>query len=350
MSDKASYVSYEEPSIQLILVLASFFTLLCIVGHALDSIVYCGLVGQILIGTAYGTPGLGWLPHTIEPVFIKLGYLGLILMVFEGTSSKVLLMELNTDRFSRRAGGLSTSLPNLRRNIWLSTGVAATGIGLPYALSFVLIPLADATRFQAFAAGTALCSTSLGTTFTVLASSGLVQNRLGVILSTAAMLDDVVGLVLVQVILTYGTTSINDFDIARPVVAAIGVTVVLFLICRFGITTLASAMHKWSNLLRYGEKIKLAIMILLLVGLVAGSSYAGASTLYACYLSGVVMTWLDDQTTLSNISAATLYSKHFSHAVETILKPLFFVRATVHVLDSFADSFPGFNRLCNPNI
>lgn len=57
----------------------------------------------------------------------------------------------------------------------------------------MLVVLANATPLQAFAAGAALCSTSLGTTFTVMQTSGLSATRMGVVLTSAAMMDDVVG-------------------------------------------------------------------------------------------------------------------------------------------------------------
>lgn len=71
--------------------------------------------------------------------------------------------------------------------------MALTGIVLPIGLSFVLIVLVNASPLQAFAAGAALCSTSLGTTFTVMQTSGLSTTRMGVVLTSAAMMDDVVG-------------------------------------------------------------------------------------------------------------------------------------------------------------
>ena len=73
----------------------------------------------------------------------------------------------------------------------LSLGVALTGIAAPIALSFILGSLTNASTVQCFAAGSALCSTSLGTTFAVLRSSKLTATRLGVVLTSAAMLDDV---------------------------------------------------------------------------------------------------------------------------------------------------------------
>jgi Kef-type K+ transport system membrane component KefB len=68
-----------------------------------------------------------------------------------------------------------------------------TGIVLCVGFSYILMVIANATPLQAFAAGAALCSTSLGTTFTVMQTSGLNVTRMGVVLTSAAMMDDVVG-------------------------------------------------------------------------------------------------------------------------------------------------------------
>lgn len=52
-----------------------------------------------------------------------------------------------------------------------------TGNCLPIALFSSLLALAHAKPLQAFPAGAALCCTSLGTTFTVLSTSGLTTTR-----------------------------------------------------------------------------------------------------------------------------------------------------------------------------
>jgi len=107
------------------------------------------------------------------------------------------------------ACGLSTSFSSLNANLALSIAVAITGIGLPIALSFMSQELAGASSLQAFSAGAALCSTSLGTTFIILGTSGLTNTRLGTVLTTAAILDDVVCLIMVQVISNLGTSAIS---------------------------------------------------------------------------------------------------------------------------------------------
>lgn len=82
-SESAS-LPYEEPNILTILILSSFLLLLNAVNHALDKLIFCGLVGQVILGIAWGTPGARLLDIETERVIVNLGYLGLILLVYEG--------------------------------------------------------------------------------------------------------------------------------------------------------------------------------------------------------------------------------------------------------------------------
>lgn len=83
----AASLPYHEPDIVTILVLTSLLLLSNLVNYALDRLLYCGLIGQILIGVAFGTPGGQWLDQNTEAAIVQLGYLGLILLVYEGKSN-----------------------------------------------------------------------------------------------------------------------------------------------------------------------------------------------------------------------------------------------------------------------
>jgi len=85
-SETASSLPYHEPGIVTILIQTSFLLLLNIINAALDRVLYCGLLGQVLVGIAWGTPGAKWLSMSTEETIVQLGYLGLILLVYEGLS------------------------------------------------------------------------------------------------------------------------------------------------------------------------------------------------------------------------------------------------------------------------
>ncbi|KAG6088796.1 hypothetical protein E4U30_000193 [Claviceps sp. LM220 group G6] len=307
MSEAASpSLAYHEPRIFTITIHSSLLILLNVINFLLDKFLYCGLIGQILLGVAWGTPGLKWLESSVETAIVQLGYLGLLLLVYEG--------------------GLSTCLNSLRANVWMSMAVAVTGISIPIGLSFVLMRLTNATPLQCFAAGASLSSTSLGTTFTVLGTSGLTRSRLGVVLTTAAMMDDVVGLVLVQVISNLGKegASITAAIVIRPLLVSVGFIVLTPLLCLFLVRPLMRQISQVRNQLGPGacsrflvsEHLALLVHTLILLGYVIGASFAGTSNLFAAYIAGASVSWWDSTgSDKSESSAAT------SSADRNIVRP-----------------------------
>jgi len=363
---------YHEPGIVTILIISSFLLLLNAVNHVLDRMVYCGLVGQLFIGIGWGMPGANWLSAELQDSIVQLGYIGLILIVYEGEFEKPQEKDTLTNTTS---GGISSNLQSLKANLFLSSAVALTGIAVPIGLSYVLLGLLPLSPVQAFAAGAALCSTSLGTTFTVLATSGLTESRLGVVLTSAAMMDDVVGLVMVQIIPTLGAgSSFTEITVIRPVFVSVAFAVLVPLICLFIAKPVLqracdyldrpeNARHKaifWTS------KAALIFQTGLLLAMVTGATYAGTSNLFAAYLAGAAVTWLGDsvaiadgerpstagsttsqasnqsprtshsaRSVVSNTAASThefdnacsgkaVYEKYYSPAVESLLRPLFF--------------------------
>lgn len=169
------YRSYEPPSSAQLLFLSSFLLLLPAIGALFDKL-RARLIGQIVLGTVYGAPlasllGLDW-----QMTLLSLGYVGLVLLVFEG--------------------GLSTSLP-------LSVSCATTGIVLPIALSLVFFVHAlHHTILHSFIAGASLSATSLGTTIAVLKarSGSLFHSSIATVLMAAALFDDVLGLITAAIV------------------------------------------------------------------------------------------------------------------------------------------------------
>ncbi|KAJ9613557.1 hypothetical protein H2200_003499 [Cladophialophora chaetospira] len=277
-------LAYQEPGIVIILIQASFLLVLNVVGFIFDHVFFCGLVGQVLVGMAWGTPASQMLSRSFEETVTQLGYLGLILIVFEG--------------------GLATSAKSLGSSLLLSICVALTGVLLPMALSFSLAAISDATNLQAFAAGASLCSTSLGTTFSLLKTTGMSRSRLGTVLTSAAMLDDVVGLVLVQVISNLGSghTHISATTIVRPVTVSIAFAITLPVACKF---ILKPMMREYSRIPGGGAECLFAklgfvfpfhfvLSTTCLIALATAASYAGTSILFAAYLAGATVSWIDE--------------------------------------------------------
>ncbi|CAG8225816.1 unnamed protein product [Penicillium olsonii] len=289
MASDAAF-AYHEPSIKTVLNYTGFLLVLNIANTCLDKLLYCGLIGQLFIGVLWGTPGAKWLDRETETVIQQIGYLGLILLIYEG--------------------GLSTSIKALKANILLSTAVALTGVCAPMGLTFILMELVSATPIQAFSAGAALSATSLGTTFTILSTTQLTTTRLGTVTTSAAMLDDVVGLVMVQIISNLGgNSSFDAVTVIRPVFVSLGFAVGLLLLCAYCLGPALKILLKYSHRLPdFAGTAQFAFLAqtCVLVGIVAGATYAGTSSLFAAYLAGVIVSWFDGLVAESKIQPTAL--------------------------------------------
>lgn len=77
-------LAYHEPGIETVLIQTGFLLALNVVNTTLDKIIYCGLIGQLFIGMAWGIPGGNLLELSVQKSIQQLGYLGLLLLVYEG--------------------------------------------------------------------------------------------------------------------------------------------------------------------------------------------------------------------------------------------------------------------------
>jgi Kef-type K+ transport system membrane component KefB len=159
----------------------------------------------------------------------------------------------------------------------------------------------NATPLQAFSAGAALCSTSLGTTFTILGTSGLSATRLGVVLTSAAMMDDVVGLIMVQVISNLGGDAFDAITVVRPIVVSLAFAIVIPILCRFIVVPVTIRLNSFreatptSNISKALSLRQTAFVIhtAYLLGIVIGATFAGTSGLLAAYIAGATISWWD---------------------------------------------------------
>lgn len=281
-------------------------------------------------------------------------------------------------------GGLSTSSRSLKANLGLSSAVATTGILIPIGLSFAVMSMLNATPLQAFAAGAALCSTSLGTTFTILGTSGLSATRLGVVLTSAAMMDDVVGLIMVQVISNLGSGSFDAVTVVRPIMVSLAFAIVIPIVCRFIVAPATVRLNsyreenptcKMSKILA-SRQTALVIHTAFLLGIVVGATFAGTSSLLAAYIAGAAISWWDsevlhlqhrdpssltsrdseqvaatddqamDESTAQTLpkvmeggTGAEIFHDYYEPALQRLLKPFFFVGQLPFIPCTITDIF-----------
>lgn len=114
-------------------------------------------------------------------------------------------------------------------------------------------------------------------------------------------MDDVVGLVMVQVISNLGGDNFSWVTVVRPVLVSVAFAVIAPVVCLF----VAKPLTAWLNAYREAhpgahlsallQRTQTAFVIhtLILIALVAGATYAGTSNLFAAYIAGASISWWD---------------------------------------------------------
>ncbi|EQL00256.1 sodium-hydrogen antiporter [Ophiocordyceps sinensis CO18] len=269
----ADFLQYHEPEIIQLLTLISFFFFLSLAQWASDKIFKAGLIGQIIVGLVYGRPVGNILHEEWQKTFVDLGYIGLILIIF--------------------GGGLTVRLDLLKKNFVPSFVAAVIGVTTPIALCYGLLYAAFGYgAIETFIIGAALSTTSLGTTFIVIgrAVQGIdfSKTRVGIILISAAVFDDVSGLIIV--IRNIGSAgSINvGWLIGRPVVASVAMGVASPLLSKFVLGPLFR-WHVEHHFVRFKHVANIVLMVLVLCAFISVAAFAGASVLYGSFLAGTFL-------------------------------------------------------------
>ncbi|KAJ2894291.1 hypothetical protein MKZ38_007748 [Zalerion maritima] len=268
------------PTVISLLILISFFFFLSFAEWFSDKIFRAGLIGQIIVGLIYGLPLGNIMPIDWQETFVSLGYIGLILIIFEG--------------------GLTVRLDLLKKNFLLSFIGATVGVITPIGLCYALLYVGFGYgAIETFIIGAALSTTSLGTTFVVIGSAAkgmdFAQTKVGIVLISAAVFDDVSGLVMASVIHNLGSAAEGNINIGwligRPIVASAALGIFSPLIAKY----LASPFFRWyieDRFARYKHVSNIVLMVLVLSAFLSIAAFAGTSVLFGSFMAGTFLSSL----------------------------------------------------------
>ena len=168
------------------------------------------VLGEIIGGIVVGVSGLHLVdPH--EPTIHLLSELGVILLLF--------------------LIGLETDLKKLMSVGGSATAVAVVGVALPFAGGLVLGTVLGFGSMVSIFLGATLTATSVGITARVLSDLGHLQDDESQIILGAAVVDDVIGLVLLTIVGTLaGGGEITTLFVAKIVLVAFGFVVLAIVI------------------------------------------------------------------------------------------------------------------------
>lgn len=186
------------------------------------------VLGELLAGVLVGPsvlgqiPGLTWLQVKPDNETLHLlAELGVVLLLFEI--------------------GLETDLGKLLAVGGASTAVALVGVVLPFLLGYLVCRALGHGELPSQVAGATLTATSVGITARVLAELGRLQDKESQIILGAAVLDDVLGLIILAVVSAQiGGEDVSTLQVLGIAGLAFGFLAVALLLGRVALPLLRS--------------------------------------------------------------------------------------------------------------
>lgn len=295
----AAAVDHASVILALFLILASAK----LMAEIFERIKQPAVVGEILAGVIIGPSLLGWVqPNDIIGTIAEMGVIFLLFMV-----------------------GLETKPQDIFRVGFRAFMVAVLGVIFPFIAGYLIAIWWDGSFVEAMFIGAALVATSVGITARVLGSIGLLDRQTSRIILGAAVIDDILGLIILSVVSGLGKGGVDLAALAKTAGLAIAFTVVVGL---FGSKVFNRLGPKIENL-RSGNST-FAFGLILCLGLSVASLYFGVAAIIGAFLAGMALA----ETTEGNHKMHQLTS-----GVTEFLVPFFLVNIGMQLdLSVFRDS------------
>jgi Kef-type K+ transport system membrane component KefB len=251
------------------------------------------IVGEILAGILIGPSVLGWL--TPNELLTTLADLGVIFLLFRV--------------------GLEVKASDLMKVGGTAALAASLGVALPFGMGWGLMALWGAPQVEAVFVGAAMVATSVGITAQVLASKGLLQQRAAQIILAAAVIDDVLGLLILAMVSSMARGRLNLAELATTAALAIGFTI---LVAVWGGRAVGRVVHRIHGQLQVQEA-QFTLAMVILFALSALAAYVGVAAIVGAFLAGMA---------LSESVGSRVHD--LAHGVTELLVPFFLVGIGLH--------------------
>ncbi|MDX2180795.1 MAG: cation:proton antiporter [Bryobacteraceae bacterium] len=252
-----------EEALKLPLAMLIVFGMAKLFGELAERAHLPSIAGEIVAGLVIGPGVLNWVQP--DGFIHSLADLGVMFLLFR-VGLEVRASELV------RVGGVATL-------------AALAGVVVPFVAGYALLSQFGAPTIEATFVGAAMVATSVGITAKVLAERGLLNHRASRIILVAAVIDDVLGLLVLAVVSSMAKGSVNFLQLSLTAVLAIGfVMIVVF----WGVDTATRFLPWVKQRLRIAEA-DFVLAIVILFGLAVVSVYAGVAAIVGAFLAGMML-------------------------------------------------------------
>ena len=222
--------------------------------------------------------------------------------------------------------GLETDLSELKANGVASFIVAMCGVIVPLAGGFIAYALyfhVDVSSFhecmKAVFVGTVLTATSVSITVQALKEMGHLKGRVATTILSAAIIDDVIGIVLLTVVIGFKSPDVQP--------ASVCINIVLFFVLAFILGFALYFLFKWlDKLWPHSRRIPIFGLVLCFACAYCAEEFFGIADITGAYVAGII---------LCNIKDSQYIERKMDVSSYMIFGPVFF--ASIGLQTSFND-------------
>jgi len=245
-----------------------------------------GIAGEILAGILIGPSVLHWVaPNETMKALSDLGVLFLLFSI-----------------------GLEVQLADLLRVGLLSTLVATLGEVAPFLAGWGILVAWGGTAHAALFMGAALVATSVGISASVLKRRNLLHHRASQIILAAAVIDDVLGLIVLAVV---SSVARGRFNLAEIVVTAGLATTFVVATAIWGTRVVSRIFPHFHSRIR-ADEAQFDVAMVLLFSLAVLAFYTGVAAIVGAFLAGLALA-----------DNADSRVRHLTRGVTELLVPFF---------------------------
>ena len=245
-----------------------------------------GIAGEILAGILIGPSVLNWVaPNETMRALSDLGVLFLLFSI-----------------------GLEVQLADLLRVGLLSTFVATLGEVAPFLAGWGILLAWGGTAHAALFMGAALVATSVGISASVLKRRDLLHHRASQIILAAAVIDDVLGLIVLAMV---SSVARGRFNLAEIVVTAGLATTFVVATAIWGTRVVSRIFPHFHSRIR-ADEAQFDVAMVLLFSLAVLAFYTGVAAIVGAFLAGLALA-----------DNADSRVRHLTRGVTELLVPFF---------------------------
>jgi Kef-type K+ transport system membrane component KefB len=218
------------------------------------------VVGEIVAGVLIGPSLLSWVyPTEITTTLAEIGVIFLLFTV-----------------------GLETKPASIFRVGKKALLVAILGVATPFLAGWLLMKSWGGTGLESMFLGTAMVATSVGITARVLSTMGVLDALTSRIILGAAIIDDIIGLIILAVVSSLAVGPINYWSIVTTALLAIAFTTFVVLVGAPVVNRVAPRIES----LR-GSQALFVTALLLCLGISVAAAYIGVAAIVGAFLAGM---------------------------------------------------------------